>query len=50
MYHAFLNDCVLCVGSNTWTEKMAQLQNEVGREWLLASQAHVVVMERMYVE
>ena len=50
VYHVWLNDLVMAIGSNSWTEQVDALPRASDREWLKKNTVHVAVSERMWVE
>ena len=50
VYRVFLNDAVLVIASNKWTDEVANLASESDRAWIIANQVLVVVTESMFQE
>ena len=50
VYTVFLNDVVLVIGSNRWTDEVASLERASDRAQSLANQVSVLVSESMFEE
>ena len=50
VYTVFLNDVVLVIGSNRWTDEVASLESASDRAQSLANQVSVLVSESMFEE
>ena len=50
VYRVFLNDAVLVIASNKWTDEVASLESASDRAWIIANQVLVVVTESMFQE
>ena len=48
VYRVFLNDAVLVIASNKWTDEVESLDSASDRAWILANQVLVVVTESMF--
>ena len=49
-YRVWLNDCVMVIGSNSWSEQLAQLKRPSDEEWIRANQVHIIVTSKMFKE
>ena len=49
VYHVFLNDAVLVISSNRWSERVNQLALQSDRDWVEENQVLVVVTAPMYM-
>ena len=49
VYRVFLNDAVLVIGSNIWSEELQNLRSASDREWILSNQVHLLVKEPMWI-
>ena len=49
VYHVFLNDAVLVISSNRWSEQVNQLRLQSDRDWIEKNQVLVVVTGPMYL-
>ena len=50
VYHVWLNDLVMAVGSNSWTEQVDALPRASDKAWLRKNTVYVKVSEPMWVE
>ena len=49
VYNVWLNDAVMAIGSNSWSEQVAALSRASDREWLVKNTVLVQVSAKMYV-
>ena len=50
IYRVWVNDSVMAIGSNSWTEKVARLERESDAEWLRKNSVHIKVTAKMWKE
>ena len=50
VYHVWLNDLVMAIGSKRWTEQVDAPRRPSDKEWLRKNTVHVEVSAKMWVE
>ena len=49
VYNVWLNDLVMAIGSNSWTEQVSALDRDSDKAWLAANTVHVEVTTKMWM-
>ena len=49
VYNVWLNDLVMAIGSNSWTEQVDALDRDSDKKWLAANIVRVEVATKMYM-
>jgi len=45
-----VNDAVMVIGSNRWSDELSALKNPSDAEWIRANMTHVIIASKMYID
>jgi hypothetical protein len=49
-YRVWVNDAVMVIGSNRWSDELSALKNPSDAEWIRANMTHVIITSKMYID